>query len=38
MAAAEKADLLWRANENLILEREKTLPDGSYRTRVYPSA
>ena len=37
-AAAEKADLLWRVKKNLILEREKTLPDGSYLAHVYPSA
>ena len=37
-AAAEKADLLWRVKKNLTLEREKTLPDGSYLSHVYPSA
>jgi hypothetical protein len=31
------AQLLWRVKANLVLEREKTLPDGSYLTRIYPS-
>ena len=29
---------MWRVKKSLILEREKTLPDGSYLARVYPSA
>jgi hypothetical protein len=31
------AQLLWRVKSNLILERERTLPDGSYLTRIYGS-
>jgi hypothetical protein len=31
------AQLLWRVKSNLILERETTLPDGSYLTRIYGS-
>jgi hypothetical protein len=31
------ADLLWRGKKHLRLEREKELPDGSYRSRIYPS-
>lgn len=36
-AQATGADLLWRAKKNLRLEREKDLPDGSYRSWIYPS-
>ena len=31
------AQLLWRAKSNMVLPRERTLADGSYLTRVYPS-
>jgi hypothetical protein len=31
------ADLLWRVRGNLRLPRETVLPDGSYRTTIYPS-
>ena len=36
-AQATGADLLWRGKKNRRLEREKTLPDGSYLSRIYPS-
>ena len=36
-AQATGADLLWRGKKNLRLEREKIFPDGSYRSRIYPS-
>ena len=36
-AAGTGADLLWRVKCNLRLPREAMLPDGSYRTTVYPS-
>jgi Insertion element 4 transposase N-terminal/Transposase DDE domain len=31
------AQLLWRVKSNLVLDREMTLPDGSYLTRIYGS-
>jgi hypothetical protein len=37
-ARAKGADLLWRVKGNLVLPCEKRLPDGSYLSRVYPSA
>ena len=37
-AAATGADLLWRIKKNLILPCMKRLPDGSYLSRIYPSA
>jgi hypothetical protein len=36
-ARATGADLLWRIKKNLRLPCEKRLPDGSYRSRIYPS-
>jgi Insertion element 4 transposase N-terminal/Transposase DDE domain len=36
-AAATGADLLWRAKKNILLPREKRLPDGSYLSRIYAS-
>jgi len=36
-AAATGADLLWRVKKNLLLPREKCLPDGSYLSRIYAS-
>jgi len=36
-ARAQGADLLWRIKKNLRLPVEKRLPDGSYRSRIYPS-
>jgi hypothetical protein len=36
-AASTGADLLWRVRGNLRLPRETVLPDGSYRTTIYPS-
>ena len=36
-ARAHGADLLWRIKKNLRLPVEKRLPDGSYRSRIYPS-
>jgi Insertion element 4 transposase N-terminal/Transposase DDE domain len=36
-AAATGADLLWRVRKNILLPCEKRLPDGSYRSRIYPS-
>jgi len=36
-AAATGADLLWRVSKNVLLPCEKRLPDGSYRSRIYPS-
>jgi Insertion element 4 transposase N-terminal/Transposase DDE domain len=36
-AAATGADLLWRVKKNLLLPREKRLPDGSYLSRIYAS-
>jgi hypothetical protein len=36
-AAATDADLLWRVRKNILLLREKRLPDGSYLSRIYPS-
>src|ERR1035437_10360521 len=36
-ARARGADLLWRVKKNLRLPVEKTLPDGSYRSRSYAS-
>jgi len=37
-ASATGADLLWRVKNNLRLPREKVLHDGSYLSRIYPSA
>jgi hypothetical protein len=37
-ASQTKAHLLWRVKTNLILHREKVLPDGSYLASVYKSA
>ena len=37
-ARAGGADLLWRLKKDLRLEREQVLPDGSYLSRIYPSA
>ena len=37
-AAATGADLLWRGKQNLRLPCEQRLPDGSYLSRIYPSA
>ena len=34
---ASGADLLWRAKKNVILPCEQRLPDGSYRSRIYPT-
>jgi hypothetical protein len=31
------AQLLWRVKSSLVLKRERTLGDGSYLTRIYPS-
>ena len=36
-AAATGADLLWRVSKNVLLPCEQRLPDGSYRSRIYPS-
>lgn len=36
-AAATEADLLWRVRKNILLPCEERLPDGSYRSRIYPS-
>jgi Insertion element 4 transposase N-terminal/Transposase DDE domain len=36
-AVATGADLLWRAKKNILLPREKRLPDGSYLSRIYAS-
>jgi Insertion element 4 transposase N-terminal/Transposase DDE domain len=36
-AQATGADMLWRGKKHLRLQREKELPDGSYRSRIYPS-
>ena len=36
-ARATGADLLWRIKKNLRLRCEERLPDGSYRSRIYPS-
>ena len=36
-AAATGADLLWRVKKNMLLPREKRLPDGSYLSRIYAS-
>lgn len=36
-AAATGADLLWRVRKNILLPREKRLPDGSYLSRIYRS-
>jgi len=32
------ADLLWRIRKNLVLPCQERLPDGSYLSRIYPSA
>ena len=37
-AAASGADLLWRVKKNIQLPCEQRLPDGSYLSRIYPSA
>jgi len=37
-AAATGADLLWRIKKNIQLPCEQRLPDGSYLSRIYPSA
>jgi hypothetical protein len=37
-AQATGADLLWRGKKHLRLGRESELPDGSYLSRIYPSA
>jgi hypothetical protein len=36
-AAATGADLLWRVRKNILLPCEKSLPDGSYLSRIYAS-
>ena len=36
-ARATGADLLWRVKKNMRLACETRLPDGSYRSRIYPS-
>ncbi len=36
-AASTGADLLWRTRSNAILHPDPHLPDGSYRSRIYPS-
>lgn len=36
-ARAGGADLLWRARQDIRLPREELLPDGSYRTRLFPA-
>lgn len=36
-ARATGAQLLWRVKSNMVLPRERQLPDGSYLTRIYPS-
>lgn len=36
-AKANGADLLWRVKTDLILKRDKELPDGSYLSKVYDS-
>jgi hypothetical protein len=36
-AAATGADLLWRVRKNILLPRQKRLPDRSYLSRIYPS-
>jgi len=36
--AATGVDLLWRVKKNLLLPCETRLPDGSYLSRLYPSA
>ena len=36
-AAATGAELLWRVKKNLLLPRERQLPDGSYWSRAYAS-
>jgi hypothetical protein len=36
-AQATGADLLWRGQKHLRLERARELPDGSYLSRIYPS-
>lgn len=35
IAKATGADLVWRVKKNMVLRREKELPDGSYLSRVY---
>jgi hypothetical protein len=37
-ARATGAELLWRVNSSMRLARERQLPDGSFVTRIYPSA
>ncbi|MCX6071152.1 MAG: IS4 family transposase [Chloroflexi bacterium] len=37
-AQANGADLLWRIKHNLVLPRLTRLPDGSYLSKIYPSA
>lgn len=37
-ARATGADLLWRVKKNMHLPCEERLPDGSYLSRIYPSA
>jgi hypothetical protein len=37
-ALATDADVLWRIRKNMRLDCEKRLPDGSYLSRIYPSA
>lgn len=37
-AAATGADLLWRVKKNLVLPCRERLADGSYLSRIYPSA
>jgi hypothetical protein len=36
-AVATGGDLLWRVKKNMRLTCEKRLPDGSYRSRIFPS-
>ena len=38
LARGTGADLLWRMKKNMRMACEKRLPDGSYLSRVYPSA
>jgi hypothetical protein len=37
LAGKTSADLLWRTRQNVRLDLEKRLPDGSYLSRMYAS-
>jgi hypothetical protein len=37
MGSKRAADLLWRVRSNVRLDVDQRLPDGSYRSRIYPS-